>query len=65
MIANRATAVKSTGPRSIEGKRISSENAQRHGLASSSGVSLDFEIPATAALVEEARGLGFSVSEAV
>ena len=51
--------------RAIEGKRISSENVQRHGLASSSGVSLDFEMPALATLVEEARTLGFSVSEAV
>ena len=63
-MANRANAAKSTGPRSTEGKRIASENAQRHGLASSSGVSLDFEIPALAGLVEEARGCGFSASEA-
>jgi hypothetical protein len=64
LIANRTNAAKSTGPRSIEGKRISSENAQRHGLASSSGVSLDFGRPAVAGLVEEARGFGFSASEA-
>ena len=64
LIANRANAAKSTGPRSVEGKRISSENAQRHGLASSSAVSLDLRFPAIAALVEEARGLGFSASEA-
>ena len=64
LIANRANAAKSTGPRSVEGKRISSENAQRHGLASSSGVSLDFVIPALAALVEEASARGFSASEA-
>ena len=64
LIANRANAAKSTGPRSIEGKRISSENAQRHGLASSSGVSLDFGFPAIAALIEEARGFGFSAYEA-
>jgi hypothetical protein len=64
LVANRANAAKSTGPRSIEGKRISSENAQRHGLASSSGVSLDFDNPAIATLVDEARGFGFSASEA-
>ena len=63
LIANRANAAKSTGPRSIEGKRISSENAQRHGLASSSGVSFDLSAPALAALVEEARGFGFSEAE--
>jgi hypothetical protein len=33
-------------------------------LASSSGARLDYGIPAIAALVEEARGFGFSVSEA-
>ena len=64
MIANRANAAKSSGPRSAEGKRISSENAQRHGLASSSGIGLDFGAPALAALAEEARGLGFSADEA-
>ena len=64
LIANRANATKSTGPRSIEGKRISSENAQRHGLASSSGVSLDSRAPALSALLEEGRGLGFSAAEA-
>ena len=64
LIANRANAAKSTGPRSTEGKRISSENAQRHGLASSTGVSVDLGSPALASLVEEARGFGFSVTEA-
>jgi enoyl-CoA hydratase/carnithine racemase len=64
LIANRANAAKSTGPRSIEGKRISSENAQRHGLASSLVASLDLRAPAIAALVGEATGLGFSASEA-
>ena len=64
LIANRANAAKSTGPRSTEGKRISSENAQRHGLASSSGVSVDLGSPALASLVKEARGFGFSASEA-
>ena len=64
LIANRTNAAKSTGPRSTEGKRISSENAQRHGLASSSDVRLDLEIPALATLVEEARGFRFSASAA-
>ena len=64
LIANRANAAKSTGPRSIEGKRISSENAQRHGLASSSGVGLDLGASAIAVLVDEAREIGFSVAVA-
>ena len=64
LIANRANAAKSTGPRSTECKRISSENAQRHGLASSTGVSVDLGSPALVSLVEEARSLGFSTSKA-
>ena len=64
LIANRANATRSTGPRSIEGKRISSENAQRHGFASSAGVSVDLGSAALASMVEEARGFGFSVFEA-
>lgn len=64
LIANRANAAKSTGPRSVEGKRISSGNAQRYGLVSSSGIGLDLGSRTLAALVEEARGLGFLAAEA-
>jgi ribosomal protein S12 methylthiotransferase accessory factor YcaO len=64
IVSNDAPASKLTGPRPTKGKRISSENAQRHGLASSSGISLDFGVPALAALVEEARGFGFSTDGA-
>jgi hypothetical protein len=35
MIANRNNALKSTGPKSFEGKRIVARNAVRHGLLSS------------------------------
>jgi hypothetical protein len=35
--ANRRNAQKSTGPRSLEGKRCASRNAYRHGLAAAVG----------------------------
>jgi len=34
LAANRLNAKRSTGPRSAEGKRISSQNARKHGLRS-------------------------------
>jgi hypothetical protein len=37
LIANRNNCLKSTGPRSLEGKRNASRNAVRHGLLSDSG----------------------------
>jgi hypothetical protein len=36
LIANRNNGLKSTGPRTFEGKRIASQNAVRHGLLSDS-----------------------------
>ena len=64
LVANRANASKSTGPRSAEGKLISSENATRHGLASSSGLDFDLQSPGLSDLVAEARESGFSAFEA-
>lgn len=34
LVANRQNALKSSGPRSLDGKRRSSPNALRHGLTS-------------------------------
>ena len=64
LVANRANASKSTGPRSVEGKRAASENATRHGLASSSGLDFDLQSPVLSGLVAEAREIGFSAFEA-
>ena len=50
--ANRENAKKSTGPRTAEGKRKSSQNATTHGLLSSADVVLDGE---DAELFEELR----------
>ena len=38
MAANRANAQKSTGPRTEEGKAISSQNALKHGVYSRSDI---------------------------
>jgi len=38
LAANRANALKSTGPQSIEGKKISSQNARRHGVTAQTTV---------------------------
>ena len=64
LVANRANASKSTGPRSAEGKRTASENATRHGLASSTGLNFDFQSPVLSGLLVEAREFGFSTFEA-
>lgn len=64
LVANRANASKSTGPRSAEGKRTASENATRHGLSSVSGTSLDFANSTISKLVDQAKALGYSLTEA-
>ena len=64
LAANRANASKSTGPRSAEGKLISSENATRHGLASSSVLDFDLQNSILKGLVAEAKEMGFSAFEA-
>ena len=63
--ANRRNAQKSTGPRSVEGKRCARRNAYRHGLAAAVGHSrksaaeidaLASEIAATADRLGGCRG---------
>ena len=56
-LANQSNALKSTGPRSVAGKRASSQNSRKHGLTSA----LDFESsPEYRALVELIAEEGFS-----
>ena len=63
LMANRVNALKSTGPRSAEGKLASSINARRHGLAAShtNGLATD---PRLESLEKDARALGFSLEDA-
>ena len=63
LIANRVNALKSTGPRSAEGKLASCPNARRHGLAASHTSELATD-PRLESLEKEARTLGFSLDEA-
>jgi len=56
-LANRFNALKSTGPKSVSGKRASSQNSRKHGLNSAS----DFESsPAYRTLVDLIAEEGFS-----
>ena len=56
-LANRFNALKSTGPKSVSGKRASSQNSRKHGLNSPP----DFESsPENRALVELIAEEGFS-----
>ena len=57
LIANRRNALKSTGPRSVDGKLASSRNAQLHGL-SNQVPELEVIDPRAEALMSEARTLG-------
>ena len=62
-MANRVNALKSTGPRSAEGKLASSINARRHGLAASHTNELATD-PRLESLEKDARALGFSLEDA-
>jgi hypothetical protein len=56
-LANQSNALKSTGPRSVAGKRASSQNSRKHGLNSA----LDFEASSEfRALVDLIAEEGFS-----
>ena len=56
-LTNRCNALKSTGPKSVSGKRASSQNSRKHGL----NVAPDFEsAPEYQSLVELIAEEGFS-----
>jgi hypothetical protein len=58
LLANKSNALKSTGPKSPQGKRAASQNARTHGLSSvainRNTASLDVD------LVNDALGIGYS-----
>jgi hypothetical protein len=52
-LANRCNALKSTGPRSVAGKRASSQNSRKHGLNSAPDFESSFEYRALVELIAE------------
>ena len=64
LLANRANAQKSTGPRSQTGKHASSKNARKHGLAGSDSTAGNSPSPLDTHLVNDARSLGYSHEDA-
>ncbi len=64
MLANRANAQKSTGPRSQIGKHASSKNAHKHGLAGIVSSAGNSPSPSDAELMNDARNLGYSHEDA-
>jgi len=52
-LSNRCNALKSTGPRSVAGKRVSSQNSRKHGLNSAPEFESSFEYRALVELIEE------------
>ena len=64
LLANRANAQKSTGPRSQTGKHASSKNARKHGLAGKAYSAGNSPSSLDAELVNEVRNLGYSHEDA-
>ena len=64
LLANRANAQKSTGPKSQIGKHASSKNSRKHGLAGSDSTAGNSPSPLDAHLVNDARSLGYSHEDA-
>ena len=52
-LANRCNALKSTGPRSVAGKRASSQNSRKHGLNNAPDFELSPEYQTLVELIEE------------
>jgi len=64
LLANRANALKSTGPKSQHGKHASSKNAHKHGLAGSAFSADNSPSPLDVELINDARSLGYSHEDA-
>ena len=62
-LANQCNALKSTGPRSVSGKRTSSQNSRKHGLNSAPHFESSIEYQALVDLIAEAGFFGFACAD--
>ena len=62
-LANRSNALKSTGPRSAVGKRVSSQNSRKHGLNSAPDFESSSEYRALVDLVAEEGFSAFACAD--
>ena len=62
-LANRCNALKSTGPRSVAGKRASSQNSRKHGLNSAPDFESSSEYRALVELIAEGGFSAFACSD--
>ena len=62
-LANRSNALKSTGPRSVSGKRASSQNSRKHGLNIISEFESSLEYQALVELIAEEGFSAFACAD--
>jgi hypothetical protein len=62
-LANRCNALKSTGPRSVAGKRASSQNSRKHGLNSVPDFESSSEYSGLVELIAEEGFSGFACAD--
>jgi hypothetical protein len=62
-LVNRCNALKSTGPRSVVGKRASSQNSRKHGLNSAPDFESSLEYQALVELIAEEGFSAFSCAD--
>jgi len=62
-LANRCNALKSTGPRSVAGKRASSQNSRKHGLNSAPDFESSLEYEALVGLIAEEGFSAFACAD--
>jgi hypothetical protein len=62
-LTNRGNALKSTGPRSMAGKRVSSQNSRKHGLNSAPDFESSLEYQALVSLIAEEGFSAFACAD--